>query len=175
MDLGLVDDRGGGDWGVRSVDVEKTKQVSGKLIAVGDKENTYFTPQLSFANLVNDDWKPREFYEVIKNEFVENLLDGSTKTLKAAIVCWRVIGCGVFQNSFDMRSFPFDQQLLSIQLLSDWDVKDVRLVRNMKTAYSSLVQKDAFVPKHEYEMSRMLHMMPVKSNPKARGQKGHAR
>jgi hypothetical protein len=162
----MVDDNGK----VREVDAARTTQQRGKLIAMDDKEHYFFTPQLMFKNLVAEESPRTEFYMVSEASelFEVKNADGSVTMRKAAVVCWRVLACGVFQNTFDLHKFPFDSQTLAIQLLSDWDVKDVRLVRNMKAAYQSVIQDGAFQLKDEYESSRMLHMMPTKSNPKAR-------
>ena len=166
LDVAMVDASGK----LRTVDTAKTGQERGRLVPYGEGEHYCFTPKLIFANLVRQETPFNEFYEVNKADgkwAVPN--ENGTVTLReAAIVCWRVIGTGIFQNNFDLHRFPFDSQTLTIKLLSDLHVKDVRLVRNMKADYHSLVQKDAFELKDEYVSSRMLHMMPVKSNPEVR-------
>ena len=89
---------------------------------------------------MNEELKLNEWFEVGRAGCPVEVTapDGTRTERKAAVIYWRVIGCGVFQNAFDIRLFPFDSQTLIIKLLSDWDVRDVRLVRNMKHAYKSL-------------------------------------
>ena len=89
---------------------------------------------------MNEELKLNEWFEVGHAGYPVEVTapDGTVTEKKAAVIYWRVIGCGVFQNAFDIRLFPFDSQTLVIKLLSDWDVRDVRLVRNMKHAYKSL-------------------------------------
>ena len=136
LDVGMVEVSKDGVIKLREVNAAESTQARGKLVAVNDNEHFFFTPQLRFANRVNTDMRLEEFYEVSHStQELRQPVNGKTR---GAVVCWRVLGTGVFQSPVDLRHFPFDSQTLAIKLISDWDVSDVRLVRNMKAAYRSL-------------------------------------
>ena len=136
LDVGMVEVSKDGAITLREVNAAESTQARGKLVAVNDDEHFFFTPQLRFANRVNTEMRLEEFYEVSHSaQELSQPVNGKTR---AAVVCWRVLGTGVFQSPVDLRHFPFDSQTLAIKLISDWDVRDVRLVRNMKAAYRSL-------------------------------------
>ncbi len=144
-----------------------------------DAEHYYWTPMLRFTNRI-DSAPLKPFYDI---KIVEHQCGpGKETTVPAAVVCWRVIDTGTFIAPFDLAHFPLDTQELSLGLVTgahatvhmlaardtcrvsrlraDWDIKDVRLVRNMKQEYRSVVQSNAFVQNNEYELSHLLHMMP---------------
>ena len=103
----------------RQVDAAKSNQQRGRLVTFCDAKHYYFTPMLAFSNLIEKGEGWHEFYETKVTQLdVKDEKTGEVTRKNVAVVCWRVIGSGVFQCSFNLKAFPLDSQLLHVTLLS---------------------------------------------------------
>lgn len=121
------------------------------------RNSFYFAPNLFLDNVVEHCEGP---YQSLQPAAELSSINGTP----FAVMMWRSGGTAVFQCSFDLRRFPFDEQLLEIVLQSDYAMEDVELVRNMKASYNSKILSGANWL-GEYIMSPVLHIQVVYTRP----------
>ena len=68
-----------------------------------------------------------------------------------------------------LQTFPLDAHTLCIELLSKWDNAHVRLVRNLKSAYRSVVAVERFTRRNEFALSPRVHLLSRTSDPRHSG------
>ena len=74
-----------------------------------------------------------------------------------------------FHALLPLQNFPLDAHTLCIELLSKWDSAHVRLVRNLKSAYRSVVAVERFTRRNEFALSPRVHLLSRTSDPRHSG------
>ena len=136
------------------VDGAVTNQAQGKLFFKRTKQGQnkddstrqhFFTPRLWMRNLIEDKER-KEWWSFFQD-----------RPSQPAIICyyWE-LKSAVFQQKMNLEHFPFDDQVLEMELASGWDLEDaensVVIVQNQKSIYKSVVITSNFLQEAEYTL-----------------------
>eukprot|EP00457_Paulinella_chromatophora_P004648 gb/GEZN01004660.1/.p1 GENE.gb/GEZN01004660.1/~~gb/GEZN01004660.1/.p1 ORF type:complete len:572 (+),score=67.05 gb/GEZN01004660.1/:67-1782(+) len=149
-------------------DLKESDFPNGKLRLRGDDVNRFFTPRLSFRNLI-EFTRQEEWAQIFPpsqknwNAWRENGEKGSPPL---ATVCYRLRATGEFQEKMELHLFPVDSQDLSMELTSgyespysimtstevSYDAYQVHLIQNLSQKYRSFVNSKNFFFENEYSI-----------------------